>query len=306
MNVAVREPKVEQATRLSVVDCDIHPTLRTGSDLKPYLSSRWQHHLETYGAYIRQALSETLAYPRMTPDVARRDAWPPNGAPPGSDLDFMREQHLDANGVEYGVLVPLRTGAGSQRNVEYGAALARAMNDWQAAEWLAKEKRLRGSIMVTPEYPEAAVAEIERCAGNRGFVQVLLPPRTDEPSGRRRYWPVYEAAVAHNLPIGMHVGGVSGQPCTAGSGPASVLHRGTSFAGAGHAGGRGQHGAGRRVRAIPDAAGGADRGRLLLGGGAVLAPRQTLEATEGRGAASQATAVRIHPRTFLVHHAADR
>jgi uncharacterized protein len=221
MNIAVREPKVEQATRLAIVDCDIHPNLRAGSDLKPYLSSRWQHHLETYSGHIRQALSETLAYPRMTPDVARRDAWPPNGSPPGSDLDFMREQHLDANGVECGVLVPLRTGAGSQRNVEYGAALARAMNDWQAAEWFAKEKRLRGSIMVTPEYPEAAIAEIKRCAGNRGFVQVLLPPRTDEPSGRRRYWPVYEAAVAHNLPIGMHVGGISGQPCTAGSGPAS-------------------------------------------------------------------------------------
>ncbi|MFZ0841765.1 MAG: amidohydrolase, partial [Xanthobacteraceae bacterium] len=81
MNIAVREPKVEQATRLAVVDCDIHPNLRAGSDLKPYLAYRWQHHLETYGGHIRQALSETLAYPRMTPDVARRDAWPPNGGP---------------------------------------------------------------------------------------------------------------------------------------------------------------------------------------------------------------------------------
>jgi uncharacterized protein len=221
MNIAVREQNVEQATRLAIVDCDIHPNLRSTADLKPYLAARWQHHLDTYGSHIRQALSETLAYPRITPDVARRDAWPPNGGPPGSDLAFMREQHLDANGIDIGILVPLRTGAGSQRNVEYGAALARAMNDWQAAEWFAKEKRLRGSIMITPEDPQAAVAEIARCASNKGFVQILMPPRTDEPSGRRRYWPIYEAAVAHNLPIGMHVGGVSGQPCTAGSGPAS-------------------------------------------------------------------------------------
>jgi uncharacterized protein len=221
MNIAVREANVEQTTRLAIVDCDIHPNLRATSDLKPFLASRWQHHLETYGSNLRQALSETLAYPRITPDVARRDAWPPDGGPPGSDLVFMREQHLDPNGVDYGILVPLRTGAGSQRNLEYGATLARAMNDWQASEWFAKEKRLRGSIMVTPEHPQAAVAEIERCADIPGFVQVLMPPRTGEPSGRQRYWPLYEAAVANNLPIGMYVGGVSGQPCTAGSGPAS-------------------------------------------------------------------------------------
>jgi uncharacterized protein len=221
MNVAVREPNVEETTRLAIVDCDIHPNLRATSDLKPFLASRWQHHLETYGSNIRQALSETLAYPRITPDVARRDAWPPNGGPPGSDLAFMRAQHLDPNGVDYGILVPLRTGAGSQRNLEYGAALARAMNDWQAVEWFAKEERLRGSIMITPEHPQAAVAEIERCADIPGFVQVLMPPRTGEPSGRQRYWPLYEAAVEHNLPIGMHVGGISGQACTAGSGPAS-------------------------------------------------------------------------------------
>jgi hypothetical protein len=89
MNIAVREPNVDQATRLAIVDCDIHPNLRATSDLKPYLSARWQHHLESYGRHIRQALSETLAYPRITPDVARRDAWPPNGGPPGSDLAFI-------------------------------------------------------------------------------------------------------------------------------------------------------------------------------------------------------------------------
>jgi hypothetical protein len=222
MNIAVREETLEkQATRLAVVDCDIHPTMRSSADLHPFLPARWREHMQTYSAHIRQALSETLAYPRMSPDVARRDAWPPNGAPPGADLDFMRQHHLDMNGVEIGILVPLRTGAGSQRNVEYGAALASAMNDWQVAAWLDKEPRLRGSIIVTPEYPEAAIKEIERVSKDKRFVQVLIPPRTDEPLGRRRYWPVFEAAVRANLPIGMHVGGVSGHPATGGSGAPS-------------------------------------------------------------------------------------
>ncbi len=152
---------------------------------------------------MRQALSETLAYPRMTPDVARRDAWPTNGGPPGSDLEFMRQQHLDLNGVEYGVLIALRNG-GTQRNLDYGAALCRAVNDWQVEYWLDKEPRLRGSLAVHPEDPVGAVKEIERASADKRFVQVLLPPRMDEPAGRRRYWPIYEAAVRAGLPIGMH------------------------------------------------------------------------------------------------------
>ncbi|WP_456664835.1 hypothetical protein [Bradyrhizobium sp. LB13.1] len=32
-------------------------------------------------------------------------------------------------------------------------------------------------------------------------------PRTDEPFGRRRYWPIFEAAVRNKFPIAIHVGG---------------------------------------------------------------------------------------------------
>ena len=221
MNIAVQESTIaRQATKLTVVDCDIHPTMRSPAELLPFLSERWRGHMQTYSNHLRQALSETLAYPRITPDVARRDAWPPNGAPAGADLDFMREQHLDLNGVETGILIPLRTASG-QRNIDYGSALSRAVNEWQVAHWLDKEPRLRGSILVHPEDPAAAVKEIERCASDRRFVQVLLPPRSGEPLGRRRYWPIYEAAARAKLPIGMHVGGVSGYPASAGSGAPS-------------------------------------------------------------------------------------
>jgi predicted TIM-barrel fold metal-dependent hydrolase len=221
MNIAVQDGALtRQATKLSVIDCDIHPQMRSPAELQAFLSDRWRQHAQTYSNFSRQALSETLAYPRMTPDVARRDAWPPSGAPPGADLDFMREQHLDLNGVEIGILIPLR-GAGAQRNIEYGSAMARAVNEWQVAYWLDKEPRLRGSILVIPEDPEGAASEIARCAGDKRFVQVLLPPRAAEPLGRKRYWPVYEAAVKAGRPIGMHVGGVSGYPCTQGSGAAS-------------------------------------------------------------------------------------
>ena len=164
-------------TRLSVIDCDIHPTMGSLSDLNPWLAKRWQQHIATYGEFVRQGLSKTLSHPRMQPAVSRADAWPPNGGLPGSHLPFMQEQHLDPNGVVYGVLQPLRPNGNSQRNLEFGAALSSALNEWQLETWTRRDKRLKGSIAVTQEWPEAAIKEIERHAGNRDFIQVSLPPR---------------------------------------------------------------------------------------------------------------------------------
>ena len=58
-------------------------------------------------------------------------------------------------------------------------------------------------------------AEINRLADHPGFVQILLLARTMEPLGRRKYWKMYEAAVEHNLPIGIHFTGVGVGPITA-------------------------------------------------------------------------------------------
>jgi predicted TIM-barrel fold metal-dependent hydrolase len=54
--------------------------------------------------------------------------------------------------------------------------------------------------------PERAVAEIERVAADKRFVQVLLFAMGDMLLGRRPYWPIYEAAKKHGLAIGIHAG----------------------------------------------------------------------------------------------------
>jgi len=205
------------------IDCDIHPAPARMADVTDFLSSRWQDHAATYGTHLRQVFSNTIPYPRMAPHTSRLDSWPANGGPPGSDLDTMRAQHLDANGIGVGILQPLRPAAGSQRNLEFGAALCTAVNRWQEAFFLDQEPRLRGSIIVHPEHPEAAVAEIERCARDNRFAQVSLPPRCDEPLGRRRYWPIFAAAEALGLPVGLHVSGVSGHAPTAGGWPSYYM-----------------------------------------------------------------------------------
>ena len=222
MTTTVLERRTDEATRLTVVDCDIHPTLRRLDDLKPYLSRRWHEHLTTYGGFIRQGLAKTLAHPRMQPAVSRTDAWPPGGGPPGSDLAFMQAQHLDANGVEYGLLQPLGPG-NAQRNLDFGAALASAFNDWQLDAWTRRDRRLKGAIVVPQEDPAAAVAEIRRRGADRDFAQITLPPRSIEPLGRRRYWPIYEAAVEFDLPIGLHVSGMNGHAPTGGGWPSYYI-----------------------------------------------------------------------------------
>ncbi len=200
-----------------IIDCDIHPAMESLAALDPFLSQHWRKHLATYGEHVRQAMSKTLSYPRMQPANARGDAWPPGGGPPGSDLAFMRKHHLDAHKIAFGILMPLRPAAASQRNPAFGAALCTAVNDWQIEAWTRPEKRLKGSILVPQEEPDAAVAEITRQASNPDFVQIALPPRTAEPLGKRRYWPIYRAAVEHGLPIGLHISGIGGH-ATTGSG----------------------------------------------------------------------------------------
>ena len=60
----------------------------------------------------------------------------------------------------------------------------------------------------------AAVAEVERSAGDGRFAQILLPVRNDVPYGNRLYHPLYEAAQRHGLPIALHAWGRGGNAPT--------------------------------------------------------------------------------------------
>lgn len=196
-----------------IIDCDIHNELPTPDALNPYLSERWLKHHKTVGLRTYHSLAAGSPYPQANPLVARADAWPPSGHRPGSDLSFMQEQLLDAHNIEYGILNCMYP-VGGQLNDEYAAALATAVNNWQIAEWLEKDSRLRASIVVPYENAELAAAEIERLAEHPGFVQVLLYSRTNEPLGRRKYWKIYETAEKYGIPIGIHGLNRGGNPVT--------------------------------------------------------------------------------------------
>ncbi|MEM7029481.1 MAG: amidohydrolase family protein [Chloroflexota bacterium] len=218
-------PEITKAkeTKVSVIDCDIHHYDAYGNapverGVYPYLSKRWQRHHDMIGGKGRSAGS----YPRGQVNAARVDSWPPSGRPPGSDLEFMQMQLLDEFDMDYGILNPI-AGGGVHLNLDYSAALATAINDWQIAEWLEPEPRLKASIDVPYEDGPLAAAEIRRVGGHDGFVQVMLLARTGEPLGRRKYWPIYEAAVEMDLPIGIHFGGIGGGPITGAGWPSYYI-----------------------------------------------------------------------------------
>jgi uncharacterized protein len=226
MNVQLSDRPIRlpaHASNLATADCDIHPQRNSNRDLFPYLEKRWQEHYQLFGSRPRQAYQQGPAYPKGQPNASRRDAWPPEGGRPGSSLRFLREQLLDANNTSLGILNATGDNGQSFQNREFGAAVCHAMNEWLIAEWLSQEPRLKGSIVVPYEDAEAAVAEIERYAGDPRFVQVLMLSRTAEPPGQKRYRKIYEAAAAANLPVGVHAFGFGGYPVTGSGWPSFYI-----------------------------------------------------------------------------------
>src|SRR5208282_2928789 len=82
-------------SKLAIGDCDIHPRTNGYKSLYPWLSQRWQAHLQAFGVSYRQPWEKGPAFPKSQPTACRRDAWPPGGGQPGSDLAFMAAQYLD-------------------------------------------------------------------------------------------------------------------------------------------------------------------------------------------------------------------
>jgi predicted TIM-barrel fold metal-dependent hydrolase len=229
MNIEVRARERTQETKFDIVDCDFHPKI-THEQMKPFLSNQWWSYLQTYGNRSRHGYAKGYAYPKMTPVAARRDSWPPTGGLPASDLDFVRRQHLDFYGIGAAIMNPLSpTGQGDQ-NVELSIALASAANDSQLEYWSGRDKRLKASVVVPYEDGEASAAEIRKRAGNRDFAQVFMLSRMGEAAGRKRYWPIYQAAVDAGLPVGIHAFGYSGWPMSASGYPSFYIEEMTEHA----------------------------------------------------------------------------
>ncbi len=191
------------------IDCDIHPSVPSLSALLPYMNRHWRDMVET------RALDElnSISYPANSPLTARAD-WRPETGRQAASLAQVQRECLDPFGTSIAICNCLY-GVQLLFADDMAQAMSSAVNDWMAAEWLDRDSRLRASIVVQTRNIEMAVDEIERCARDPRFVQVLLLASDDHPLGRRLYWPIYAAAERHGLTVGIHAGSTYRNPSTA-------------------------------------------------------------------------------------------
>ena len=176
-----------------IVDVDLHHQIADWSGITPYVAAglRWR------------------VKPTSGPPLARH-GFRAVGAPPmarATDPAAVKAAYLDPRGVSVAILTGDLLSLGVQPNADLAAAVARAVNDWTLQTWVRPFDCYKGSILVAPQDPEQAVAEIDRLGDDPGMVQVLMGSASEAPFGRRAYHPIYAACVRHNLPLALHVGG---------------------------------------------------------------------------------------------------
>jgi uncharacterized protein len=184
-----------------ITDCDVHVAVPGMKTLLPYMSEAWQEMIVSRGT---DGL-ELASYPSGAPIACRPD-WKPSQGKPGTDFSLLQSKALDAFGARAAIINCLYGGQ-AVHSEDLAQTLCRAVNDWIRTEWLDREPRLRASIVVPAQNPHYAAEEIHRCAADMRFVQVQLLALNEMLLGRRYYWPIYEAAVHYDLPIGIHAGG---------------------------------------------------------------------------------------------------
>jgi predicted TIM-barrel fold metal-dependent hydrolase len=193
---------------LHAIDCDVHPTVPSMAALMPYLDDYWRDVVEERGI----GSLESISYPPNAPLSARAE-WRGKGGLAATDVGQLRETVFGRFGASLAICNCLY-GVQLQFAEDLARACARALNDWIAKEWLDKDVRLRASIVVPLQNVEHAVDEIDRCAADRRFVQILVLTMQETPLGRRHYWPIYAAAERHGLPLGIHAGSSYRHPVT--------------------------------------------------------------------------------------------
>jgi predicted TIM-barrel fold metal-dependent hydrolase len=195
-----------------VIDCDVHNSWASSRELLPYLDPYFRDFLERGELPGGRDSFPHAHRPWLHPEgFTRADAVPPDGGTPGSSYELLREQLLDRYDLEYAIL----TGdeaieASTLANAPLASALVRAANDWTLEHWLSRDERLRASLVVAPQDPQGAAAEIRRVGDSPGFVQVLVSTGSQRPYGDPFYHPIWDAAAELGLPIAAHLGGQGG------------------------------------------------------------------------------------------------
>lgn len=197
-----------------IIDSNVRHGWTSDSELRPFLSS------EAYELFAASGGSSQLAQ------------WPGFGIPSSrrSSADYAAVAHdlLERLDGYRAILTYDRFNLAALRDGELAAEVARAMNDWTVAEWLDRDSRVLGSIIVATQRPDLAAVEIARLAQVPRMGQVILGGNgIGRALGHSVFHPIYRAAAEVGLPVAIHAGSAGGAnpPSVAGGGIARYMEQ---------------------------------------------------------------------------------
>ncbi len=181
-----------------IIDCDIHENVPQAMLLK-YLDEPYRSEVAKFGPRVLRSGI------RFEDGGIRKDAKADDGRVGGVDPGFTIEDHLDRWPIRFGLLSHNSGNISGIPDPDYAAALCRATNDACLDFWIPTDERWRMTVCVPLQNPQAAAEEIDRLAGHPNVVAVgIFATAHRIPLGHRYYYPIYEAASRHNLPLHLH------------------------------------------------------------------------------------------------------
>lgn len=182
---------------MDIIDTDIHQTWADPTAITKRLP-----------AYFREMGYRVPPGIHASPvGVMRADARGDQGEPAGGSYQKMKEQHLDPFGITKALLTGSGLlGAGTHPHTEYAKHVVRAYNEALIDTWLPLDDRFYGAMVIAPQDPYAAAAQIREIGQHPRIVEVLMCSATRIPLGQNYFWPIYEAAQEMGLPVAVHPG----------------------------------------------------------------------------------------------------
>jgi predicted TIM-barrel fold metal-dependent hydrolase len=181
-----------------IFDADVH-IHEHPPDLAPYIEQPWRRVLETMT--VNERWLDVPGYSPLTALDPLLGEFP--GPPPHlvTTPDGLRAD-LDARGVDAALLFTDQwIGIAGTQDEPYATAVMQAYNRYLRERWVDPARGLYAPIMVVPQNPAAAAAEIAAYADVPGFAAVWLPAGQMWPLwGHRMYDPIMAAAAEADLP----------------------------------------------------------------------------------------------------------
>ncbi len=138
-------------------------------------------------------------------DAVDRALLAPGRVPGLDEIGDRRIQIMDEAGIRMQVLSHTKPGVHELEDAQRATGLAHDANDYLAEAVARYPDRFAGFATLAPQDPQAAARELERTVLRYGFKGAMLNGHTrGEYLDRERFWPIFEAAAALDVPLYLH------------------------------------------------------------------------------------------------------